>query len=311
MPLLDVTAIDILTSSEHGDKSLYGRQRLFGTLAYCSTTAAVGEILERQGIQSILLVVLATSFTAVIPSLLLLPSTIEKKTKGDNEKNIPASTPPTSEVAPLKPKQNNVLALLKKPSFIIFLFLVFVQGVSRHTLQNYLVNYLDDPKQRIMKKSTYGHTSWGMCFAEIVLFFFAKKILAKLGPARMLIVSQLMMVIRVWALYFLPRSENYGYLVFFIEIFKGIGSGLMQSTGVHLAHAAAPRGLEATAQGFFAAVYGGVSAVAGSFIGGLLYESRDSHALISGTAYMSTFGFVIFIFKYEIYDRYFSNNSSK
>lgn len=68
----------------------------------------------------------------------------------------------------------------------------------------------------------------GLIF-EVLIFFFGKPLLAKMGSYWLLVNSLLTIVLRLWAYYFVPEGNpNWIYFVFFVELFKGMSAGTLQ-----------------------------------------------------------------------------------
>ena len=147
----------------------------------------------------------------------------------------------------------------------LFLFLVFASGVGLAITHHFLFLYLKHigASQTMMGLALTIATS-----SEMVIFFFADRLLKRWGQQRLLMVAMLFTALRILAYSVISTPE----LALAVQLLHGPSFALMWVAGVSYASALAPAGLGATAQGLFAGVNFGLGGAVGGLIGGVLYE---------------------------------------
>jgi hypothetical protein len=64
---------------------------------------------------------------------------------------------------------------------------------------------------------------------EVIIFFFGKNLLKKLGSYWLLVCSLLTIVVRLWAYVLIPEHQpEWIYFAFVVELLKGMSSGTLQ-----------------------------------------------------------------------------------
>lgn len=195
-----------------------------------------------------------------------------------------------------KGRKRPIVRLLTNPNYLFMLLVVFMSGSARAVMTTFLSKYwLNDMKLTDFNASLAAN--FGILM-EIVIFFFGPWLIGTFGIYWMLIFAQLAAVMRVWAYVLLPATSKNYWMVYLIELLKGVAFGFTQSAGVKLAADCAPVGLEATAQALYTSVYSQLPAVITAFVGGRVYGIYGAGLLFLVTAIISTAALVLFVVKY-------------
>jgi MFS family permease len=136
-----------------------------------------------------------------------------------------------------------------------------------------------------INKSVLGVALSISTLSELPVLFFGNRLLAKLKPHGMLILSMCATMIRLF-LYAIFQSAP-GILVF--QLINGFTFATLWVAGVSFINENAPPGLSATMQGVFGAAVFGFGAAGGGFIGSLLLER------VGGAQMYAIFGVMLLV----------------
>ncbi len=361
-PLLDFEALELLSRQPGFSKEIYGRQRLWGTVAYSCITLGGAYLMKIFGGFEVLGVIMPVAGVVFLVTLYFtapsdrpksfirlrrlaekgaiskpkietetenpITADIEKSVTADTEKPMTADIeePITADIE--KPqisdlnihKLNSTDALInvdqdttapiKSPwktlltnaNYMFFLLVVLMLGLARATMTLYLTVFWSSSMNMSKMQIAYAGAIFGMAL-EIVVFFVAKYMAPFLGNYWMLVIAQLAMAVRCWAYYWIPTEPNLVWLVYGIELLKGLSFGMAHSAAIKIANECAPPGLEATSQALYNSVYVQLPSVIAGLAGlvgfGQLGEGAEK-MLFLGTACISTVALVLFGVKYSI-----------
>lgn len=318
IPLLDYEGLRMLEEKPGFSKEMYGRQRLWSTVAYAVITYLSALFMEYRNAKTkdmstdkgkssggyeVLFLVQPISAFIFISALLLFgprdkpkPFLIKGILKNfSKSKNSKPDVTKTHQAA--QNEQPPWIKLLTNPNFLFFLFVVFMNGMARMVMSNFLTYYwLDDYK--MSKVQVAYATIFGIAI-ELIIFFFASTI-ALIGSYWMLVLAQGSMALRTWLYYLLVPHKNFVWQTYSIELLKGVAFGLTHSASVKIAAQSAPPGLEATAQALYTSMYAQLPAVISAYAGSILYKKFGPKPLFLITASVSSCALIIFIIKYTI-----------
>lgn len=143
-------------------------------------------------------------------------------------------------------------------------------------------------EEKILGKDNPRKKEWvsycaltGLLF-EIIIFFWGKPLLKKMGKYWLMVAALVTIAVRLWAYVVMPEGDDkwiYGALV--IELLKGMSMGCLQIAAVQMAADEAGPDLQATAQGIFTGVFNGFSGVAGGMGSGAILKSTDRNFKIT------------------------------
>jgi MFS family permease len=190
-----------------------------------------------------------------------------------------------------RPNIKMVGEMLRQPGMLPVLLLIAIWGIGESAIGNFLFLHI---------KSLGGSsTLMGIALSislvgEIVAFSIANKILAKIGPGKMMLLSFL--VLFAW-LFGLSLIRNPIAIPFF-QVFGGAGYALIQSGSVAFVNERAPRELGTTAQAIRGGVLSGLGVGTGALISGVIYEASGSVVLFRNMSYLTIAGFVLGVVMY-------------
>lgn len=307
-PLTDYQALKLLGQRSEFNKDLYGRQRLWGTIAYGATSYFVSLLIKKDGLTVLFYCVPITAgiFVVVLFAFAMpdapksLAAVFRREQAPTREGGEKAAEKPgegcVEKAAETASRKGRFKQLLKNPHYLFLLLVVFLTGSARAVMTNFLAHYLG--KDMGLRREQLGiMANFGILF-EVVIFFFGPWFIRTIGIYWMLILSQLAMVVRCWAYVFLPADPSKVYYVYAIELLKGVAFGFTQSAGVKLANDVSPKGLEATAQALYTSMYSQLPAVLTAFVGGRVYHKFGPYTLFLAVAIISSVALVLFLTKY-------------
>ncbi|KAG7377777.1 hypothetical protein PHYPSEUDO_011032 [Phytophthora pseudosyringae] len=269
--LLDHTVLALL-AKEGGE---YGRQRLFGAVGWGTGTYLTGIVVAWGGIFWSFNLCLIVGFSTLLVLRQIPPvkygeeyAALETGDKG--EQGEFEAAPSFLETTRLISKKVDVLVLLG----VVFI-MGNMHGVFTSFLQLNLYNLAgDDP--RIIGVAIMCETS-----SELPAFFFADKIIKKIGTVNVLLVSLMGYTVRT--AYYALMTNAWGAIPF--EFLHGITFGLTWAACTEYVFSAAPRGCEGTVMGVLSAVQNGLARASGTLIGGYFYENYGARAMWTVTGF--------------------------
>lgn len=305
--LSDDQVLRILSKS---DTRLYGRQRLWEALSFSVTTRALGFLIRRYGIVAIhywvpaaavlfmgTVVVFGTNTMtqAAAPeggekaakTVVDAGSTTHLVVNPDTAANLPTDAP--------RPR-DSTWVLLSNPDYAFLLVGVFLTGCARSVMSTFLTRYLQ--KDMGLNEEQSAMAAISGVVIEVAIFFSSALCLRRLGIYWMLILAQVAMVVRGWTYVVMAPAPSNWWLVYLVELLKGVAFGFTQTAGVRLAMEVAPPGLEATSQSLYTGMYSMVPAVLVACVGGKVYQEMGARALFAGTAAVSSAALMLFVGKY-------------
>ncbi|KAF4037135.1 MFS_1 like family [Phytophthora infestans] len=268
--LLDHAVLDLL-AREGGE---YGRQRLFGAVGWGIGTYLTGIAVALGGIFWSFNLCLIVGFSTLlvlhrIPSVKYEEYTA-LETTDEGEQDVSDAAPSFLKTARLISKHLDVLVLLG----VVFI-MGNMHGVFSSFLQLNLYNLAgNDP--HIIGVAIMCETS-----SELPAFFFADKIVKKIGTVNVLLVAIVGYILRIS--YYALMTNAWGAIPF--EFLHGITFGLTWAACTQYVFSAAPRGCKGTVMGVLSAVQNGLARASGTLIGGYFYENYGARAMWTVTGF--------------------------
>lgn len=278
--LLDKFAIEFLSKEPNLNPSTYGNQRLFGTLGYVLNNFVVESFVRPPGkpfnFDNLRWIVPLITIPAVLITLYVVKNYESSHSTGDIETGFKE--------------------LIRNKEFMFFIFIIFLNGLSRASMTLYLSIYLDqvlnlqpyevDREDSFLKRSFFfifgkindkpiATTSLAGVVFEILILSQSKRIISSFGLYWPLLFAQIAQFLRFLGYYILP-FDNYhvfGYSCL-LETFKGINFGLTHSSAVHIANRLCPIHLKSTSQ----MIYTGTFTALATFFAGQVFGSIFSHS---------------------------------
>ena len=235
---------DTATMTMLGDqKNMYGRIRAGGTIGWGVIAPIAGIMIARFGLNWAFWSYAVLQFIGFLISQRFVFSQVKQQVS----------------------IKHGMRELFSNPRMILFLVTAFVTGMALSSINSFLSAYLGELG---IGKSLLGFALAIATVAELPVLFFGNRLLAKLKPHGLLILSMFATMIRLF-LYAIFTSPT-GIIVF--QLINGFTFATLWVAGVSFINENAPPGLSATTQGVFGAAVFGFGAAGGGFIGALLLE---------------------------------------
>jgi MFS family permease len=262
--LLDAGVIELLGPER---RSLYGKQRVWGSLSFGGVALAIGAVVSAAG-GNFNIYFWNHSVMALIGAFIFLFLSVNS-----------VSTP-----APLWQSLGIVFSSIHV--FVFFLLITMI-GVATGIIGAYLFIMLDELNA---SRLTMGLATATACLAEMPFLFFSAPLLRTLGERNMLYLACIGGIIRLVWYTFMTNP----WLVIIAETMHGPFFGALWVAAMSYVHKITPPGLGATGQGLMAGLYGGLGNGLGSLVGGVVYQRFGYVVLFRGTAVWLCFGLIIF-----------------
>ena len=239
VPMLDHTVLGLLS----GQKGRYGRVRLWGAVGWGLSAPVVGSVTDQAGLAWAFY-----SFGGLMLGLVMVVSSLK--------------IPPVETKDRSRPAFSSFLT----SSWLAFLLLAFLGGVSLNVTGNFLYLYMADlgASGRIVGASLTVST-----LSEIPFMFFSRGLLKRFKARPLLLFALLIFVLRLVLYSFITVP----WLLLPVQLLHGASFSLLWVAGVAYADSLAPASAGATSQGLFSAVVMGLGGVVGSLVGGVLYDA--------------------------------------
>ncbi len=223
----------------------YNRIRLWGSIGYIVTVLSVGYSVQYFGVWTVVPVSLGT-VVALIAVTFLLPD---------------FSAEPRSASA----RQSFWQHAVKPPVALLFFIcvLVFASHAPFHTFFDLYLRGNGYPASVSGWLITLG------VVAEIVFFYFAKRVIANV-KFRALMLGAISFAMLRWLM--LAYWVDYWPALLFVQLLHAISFALMHSMAMHAVHHHFPSPLHGRAQALYGTLVYGVGGVSGNFLSGWLWQ---------------------------------------
>ncbi len=270
-PLVPLTDSLTLFAQARG-RADYGRVRLWGSFAFIVASLVVGRLLSDLPEQAILWVIVFGAVAMVLAAFA-----------------VPEIRPDGSHAGP-----GPFAALLGNRTFLVFL------GVAVVLLASHAVYYAVGSLH--WRRAGVDPTVIGLLWAEgvvaeIVLFAYGRKALAKVGPVGLLAICAVAGLVRWPAL---ALTTDVGWLILF-QALHGLTFGAAHLGGMAFIGRAVPEALSGTAQGLYTAVVAGLGLGTMLAVAGVLYQGWGGDAFLA-MAVLSGAGLVGALVLYRMWD---------
>jgi MFS transporter, PPP family, 3-phenylpropionic acid transporter len=253
MPLTEALAVRAIRKTGLD----YGRVRLWGSLTFIGASFGGGAAIGVFGAGVVLPLLFVASLLLLLGAYILPAALTESPPR-------PMAAPPL--------RARDAFALAHTPLFL--LFLLTTSAIQASHAVYYTFGTLHWQAQGI-PMSVIG-LLWAVGVgAEIVLFAFSGRLIARFGPARLLWLAALSAVIRWGAMALDPPLS----VTFLVQILHAMTFGAAHLAAIHFMAQAVPEDRAATAQGLYAAVTAGLA------MGGAIALSGPLYHALSGGAY--------------------------
>jgi len=253
--LADSATMHMLT----GEREMYGRIRIGGTLGWGVASPIAGALIARYGLKM--------GFWSCAALFVLILILVQGFSFGKPE---PAET------------RGNLRDLISKRHWIYFMSYAFLGGVLLNSTSNFLSPYIAELGGT---EFHIGLVNLVAALSELPAFFFGNHLLRRFGAHRLMILSLIITGIRSF-LFALSPTPAFAILA---QVLNGLTFAALWTAGVAYADEHSPAGLKATGQGMLGAMTFGIGSAVGGFLGGFLLES------IGGRGLFLVFGLILVV----------------
>jgi len=262
VPLADSATIHMLG----GERSSYGKIRLWGSIGWGLAAPLVGKLIDSFGAKA------GFACSAVLILLVLLVSL--------------GMTHSHTRLA--VPFWHGVRQVLADRRWYPFLGLAMVGGMSMSVISAYLLLFMNSLGA---SKTLMGLTQTVATISEIPVLFYVNRLIKRWGARPLLAVSITAYALRAFLVSLAKTPEA----ILLIQSMHGATFALLVGAGVTLADEMAPDGLKATGQGLYSAMMGGVGITIGAVLGGWIYEHYGAPATFQVTSAIAMVGLLIWL----------------
>lgn len=284
LPVLDKLTLEYLGRIPNVGTDTYGRQRLWGTIAYVVTTFIVDKIISEidpvskkksYNFDNIRIYNLLTSIIALSLILFLLKVSGRASVRRD----ISASWK----------------LLLKNGQYFFFIFIILLNGITRGSMTLYLSTYFHSVvrlKQYvispqiprviafslgILNTSPSATVSFFGVLLEMVILYYAKIITNTVGLYWPLLLAQAAQLLRFMGYSLMhPNTKHAFPIICMLELFKGLNFGLTHVSAVQIATSLCPPHLKTTSQTIYSGTFVGLASIfSGLIFGSIMTDVKE------------------------------------
>ncbi|KAI5168298.1 hypothetical protein PAEPH01_0011 [Pancytospora epiphaga] len=346
-PLLDKIILDYLGRVAAGPK-VYGKQRMWGTVAYGAATIVSEWCLMlnaeptkdgrvKYDFTNLLYYSTVTTVIAFLSIAFLISS-------GSTEENTTETPKTNTNTETEQPQQRSILkeygSLLRNTEYLFFIFIIFSNAVTRSAMSIYLSIFHREvlklkpyslPKEWpgwlttivgvVNNKPISAVTIFGIAF-EVLVMFVSEPILNKLGFFWPLLLAQLCSLVRFFAYYAISPNNPHTYgLTCIFEFIKGIYFGMAHISAVQIATRLAPPHLKATSQMIYQGTFNALGSLIGGYVFGGMFNSVSGakeeekvdafRQLFMINGIISFITILVYFYKYGIRDKVLFNREAE
>ncbi|PRP77685.1 major facilitator superfamily domain-containing protein 6-like [Planoprotostelium fungivorum] len=280
-PMLDNIVLKILTEER---RESFGRQRLWGTVAFASLATPVGYFVDSMSNPNWHFY-LNGMFTIIFVTLVFRSPVGGTGDKGEKEADRDATT-----------FSEGMKMLVGRFEGWSFFSTIGLLGMCNGLIGTFLFLYLQDMHA---SKALLGLCLTTNGLSEIPALFFSGTIIRKISAPGGILLACAAYILRLLWYFALPTPTA----VLPAELLNSITFGIMYTCAVRIAADLAPPSMGATAQGTLASVYNGFAALAG-ILGGLLYQRKGHNMWLLGVGTAASalvwYGFSVWMMRRKV-----------
>ena len=182
----------------------------------------------------------------------------------------------TDDSKPSTTKKQQIKQLMTNPQYIFLLVVTLLVGYGRQVFSIYRAKFVEASILNTFdgdRKSFVSITVLTGIVFEILVFFYGKFFLKRMGNYWLMVASLITMLIRLWAYVFVPENEHlWVWFLICVELLKGMSFSTLQIAAVQMSADIAGPDLQATAQGIFTAFNNGFAGVLGAVGSGIILK---------------------------------------
>ncbi|MEE9310523.1 MAG: MFS transporter [Cocleimonas sp.] len=261
LPLFEALTLDHLS----GNTSRYSHIRLWGSIGFIISVAALPLIIDDGGITLLPLLMLGLLIANGISSL-LVKDKVEKLSSKDDI---------------------NIYAILKQPVVLAFLLACALQSLSHGAYYTFFSIYLEDHGY---SRSTTG-LMWALgVLAEVVLFIVMHRLFFRFGIYRLFSLALFLTSIR-WVI--LAIWVNDFTILVLSQLLHAASFGLFHATAISLTHQLFPGRLQGRGQALYAGISFGLGGALGNLLSGYTWDTMGSTWTFIASGIIAMLGAII------------------
>ena len=261
LPLFEALTLDHLA----GNTSRYSHIRLWGSIGFIISVAALPLITDENGIVLLPLLMLSLLIANGISSLLV----------NDKVESV------------LQVESADIFEVLKKPIVIALLLACALQSLSHGAYYTFFSIYLEDHGY---SRSMTG-LMWALgVLAEVILFIVVYRLFHRFSTYRLFAFALLVTSLR-WVILAL-MIDSFAFLVL-SQLLHAASFGLFHATAISLTHQLFPGRLHARGQALYAGISFGLGGAVGNLLSGYTWDSMGSTWTFLASALIALLGAII------------------
>jgi len=261
LPLFEALTLDHLA----GNTSRYSHIRLWGSIGFIISVAALPLIIDENGIVLLPLLMLSLLIANGISSLLV----------NDKVESV------------LQVESADIFEVLKKPIVIALLLACALQSLSHGAYYTFFSIYLEDHGY---SRSMTG-LMWALgVLAEVILFIVVYRLFHRFSTYRLFAFALLVTSLR-WVILAL-MIDSFAFLVL-SQLLHAASFGLFHATAISLTHQLFPGRLHARGQALYAGISFGLGGAVGNLLSGYTWDSMGSTWTFLASALIALLGAII------------------
>lgn len=182
--------------------------------------------------------------------------------------------------------------LLQEPEAVQFFTFMTTMGFAIAVVQAFLYLFMEND----LHASSFLVGLFGPLgsITEIIVFFFFKQVLHRLGARRMLAVAQCIIIYRCLTYIACTHISWGAYLATATQVLHGVGFSMTWSAAALQADQIAQPNLKSRAQGLLNMAFNGLGSGIGALVGGFIYEKWGSTVMWAVVAALATISIVLY-----------------
>nr|XP_054754583.1 major facilitator superfamily domain-containing protein 6-like [Lytechinus pictus] len=265
MPLLDAAAMALVKKcNDRGQNVEFGRQRLWSAIALGTFAPLAGFAVDTYS------AAYPESFNKYLPAFLAFVALVLLSV-------IPALCITFPPHCPSESLASDVCILLQRPKVLVFLYAMFITGISVGVISTYVFLFLVE--------LSGSHTIMGLtltltCVAQFPFMYFSTKLIGRLGHRGVFVLTLFCYAVRLVGYSFLQNP----WLVLPIEFLHGVTYGALWPACTSYVNLITPDNMLTTMQSITFGIKSGLGEGLGTLLGGVIYYQYGARNLFRGTA---------------------------
>lgn len=264
-PMLDTWCLKSL--HRVGVDNAVGQMKFLGCFGYATCSIAAGYVINRYNTEKILPVYALILFVIAL-SLILVKDGSRKQQKEKSQKL-------------------NLRRIFADRTFLVFLLFIFIMQLPHRAAYTFYPLLIADLGG---DKMTVGYTSAVMFLSEGICLFFSKKLLNRLKPEKVILLSAVFFAL--WQLLYSFASQPWHLVIF--ALLDGPSYGIFTIGVLYYLNSIAPKELRTTYQTIAYAVYFGLSGIAGNSLGGMVIDRFGYRTMFLAGVVLVLFSVILF-----------------